>query len=299
MPAASASVPSVSVPSVSVPPAGGADAGGVGAVLDDGRDVTTSDAALVTVVEPPTLPAVTDTRSVLPTSSPVSSYREPVAPPTAEQSAPAALQRRHWYAYPSGRFDQLPVDARSVLPARSSPSISGNAVLVGAGTATGMAATTPEGALDTEAEPPMRRRHDDAQRVTDVVGIEGVVRRRRTTDPVAGRATGVAAPPLVVIRARAGPGARRGDERLPGARLTAQLRRRQRSRRRPFPRRGRPERRPTDRSSPTPTRLRSTRSRRRGAACAPRPPWSRRRRSRPAPGTAAHALPSNAQRRHW
>ena len=59
---------------------------------------TSSVAAEAAESEPPSLLAVTSTRIVEPTSGPTSSYVGAVAPTMSTQFAPAASQRRHWYA---------------------------------------------------------------------------------------------------------------------------------------------------------------------------------------------------------
>ena len=63
-----------------------------------GGAITGPALALVAVVAPLALEAVTTARRVWPTSLAPSLYVEPVAPARFEQASPALLQRCHWRA---------------------------------------------------------------------------------------------------------------------------------------------------------------------------------------------------------
>jgi hypothetical protein len=64
--------------------------------------VTTAVCSDAAVSEPAELLPVTETRSVEPTSSKVTSYVWDAAPGMSTQLAPSASQRFHWYAYEIG-----------------------------------------------------------------------------------------------------------------------------------------------------------------------------------------------------
>ena len=85
------------------------------AVLVGGPGAITAVAGEVAGVEPFPFVAVTTTRIVPPTSAPANVYVLAVAPEMSEQLAPAASQRRHWYAKLVGEPLQVPVDAVSWL----------------------------------------------------------------------------------------------------------------------------------------------------------------------------------------
>ena len=94
---------------------------------------TTALGAGLALLDPAVFVAVTATRSVCCTSSPVAVYVAPVAPPMSPQLAPVPSQRRHWYAYEIGWVpDHVPVDAVSACPACAVPEIIGASTFAGA-----------------------------------------------------------------------------------------------------------------------------------------------------------------------
>src|SRR5262249_20107351 len=134
-------VPAVAVsslPASGVPSIVGAavDAGGAAATGCVGGEAT--------LAEPAAFVAVTSTWTRAPTSSAPSTSGSPVAPATATQETPAALQRRHWYVKASGAVpDQTPVEAVSVLPSSAVPETAGSEVTTGARAGGVAAVTTP------------------------------------------------------------------------------------------------------------------------------------------------------------
>jgi hypothetical protein len=84
------------------------------------------------VAEPSALVAVTSTRTRLPTCASVKVNVGDVAPMISEHVLAAVeLQLSHWYMYPVGSSDQVPVDAVRVWPDRSVPVIAGMTSLTG------------------------------------------------------------------------------------------------------------------------------------------------------------------------
>jgi hypothetical protein len=70
---------------------------GLGLGAGAGAPATTAVGAETDVAEPPALLAVTETRSVVPTSTDWSTYYDEPAPPTVAHAAPALSQRCHAY----------------------------------------------------------------------------------------------------------------------------------------------------------------------------------------------------------
>ncbi len=101
-------------------------------VFTGGAATTRAEAADVAGVEPAPLVAVTTTRSVPPTSPGTGVYVDAVADGMSAQADPAALQRRHWWAYVIvGVPVQVPVEAAIVEPSVGVPLIAGSTVLTG------------------------------------------------------------------------------------------------------------------------------------------------------------------------
>jgi len=98
-----------------------------------GAAAITAVVAEVAAREPATFLAVTDTRSVRPTSAIVSANVCAVAPITAAQPDPFGSQRSHWYANVNGCVPlQVPAPAISVWPSWGAPPIVGSAEFAGA-----------------------------------------------------------------------------------------------------------------------------------------------------------------------
>ena len=83
------------------------------------------------VERPPRLAAMTDTRSVDPTSRRPGVYVRELARAIAVQRLPARLQRFHLYLNEVGACDQVPGDAVSLWPATAIPLIDGGLSLRG------------------------------------------------------------------------------------------------------------------------------------------------------------------------
>jgi hypothetical protein len=146
-----------------------------GAAMVGVEPETTADAALVAVLDPPALVAVTTVRSVLPTSADVSANEPVVAPAIGVQALPLLSQRCHWCAYEVGAFVQMPGEVESVWPSFAVPEISGGVRLAGGGGTTTLVA-----ALVTELLPALF----DAVTLTRIVFPTSVA-ASRYCDPVA------------------------------------------------------------------------------------------------------------------